>query len=232
MLRGVRAGAAVFLLLVTPAIAQEGGASHAEQTATPAPAETAPAIMQQSAPGDRWTYDVKDDISGKLKLTRTDMITEVSKNEITVRFDADAGRSGNIVYDRSWDIVRAEPFKYMPNDGTGIRLPLTVGAQWKFAVDVVNSQNGLTFKRVGSSKVVGRESITTKAGTFDAFVIETDFTGRNVQDSTLVNQASWRTWFASDIDHWVKRSIVQRQRGHVVSSDTVELTAYSRSKQQ
>ena len=55
---------------------------------------------------------------------------------------------------------------------------------------------------------MGHESITTKAGTFDTFFIETNFTGRNVQDSTLVNQNSWRTWFAPDIDHWVKRSLV------------------------
>jgi hypothetical protein len=232
MLRGVHAGA-VALLLVTPAFAQEGAASQQGQAGTSTAAETAPANMQQLAPGDRWTYEVNDEISGALKLTRTDMITDLSKNEITVRVDvARTGHSENVIYDRLWNIVRSGPFKYTPNDGTGIRLPLTLGAQWKFAVDVVNTQNGMTFKRVGRSKVVGHESVTTKAGTFDTFVIETDFTGRNVQDSTLVNQTSSRTWFDPYINHWVKRSIVQRQRGHIVSNDTVELTQYGRGKQQ
>jgi len=235
MLRGVRAGA-VALVLATPAFAEEGSSPAAKTAAPAAPAttpETAPADMQQPALGDRWTYAVKDEISGALKSTRTDMITDVSKDEITVRYEtAGTGSSGNIIYDRSWDIVRADPFKYAPNDGTGIQRPLTLGAQWKFAIDVVNSANGMTFKRGGSSKVVGRESVTTKAGTFDAFVIETDFTGKNVQDPTLVNQTSWRTWFDPAIDHWVKRSIVQRQRGHVVSRDTVELTQYGRGKKE
>lgn len=232
MLRGVYAGA-VAMLLVSPAFAQDGVASQPRRSGTPAAAETAPANVQQPVPGDHWTYDVTDDISGKLESTRTDMITDVSKDAITVRFDvAGTGRSGTIVYDRSWDIARADPFKYSPNDGTGVRLPLTIGAQWKFAIDVDNTRNGVTFRRTGTSKVVGQESITTKAGTFDAFVVETDFTGHNVQDPTLVNQTSWRTWFAPDIDHWVKRIIVARQRGHVVSKETVELTQYGRGKAQ
>lgn len=232
MLRGMRA-AAVALLLVSPAMAQDGGASHSAPAGTAAAAQTAPANVPQPTPGERWTYDVTDDISGKLQSTRTDMITDVAKDAVTVRFDvAGTGRSGTVVYDRAWDIVRADPFKYSPNDGTGIRLPLTPGAQWKFAIDVVNARNGLTFRRTGTSKVIGRENISTKAGSFDAFVIETDFTGHNVQDPSLVNQTSWRTWFAPEVDHWVKRSIVARQRGHVVSKSTVELTKYNLGKPQ
>ncbi|HTZ02830.1 MAG TPA: hypothetical protein VMC05_10895 [Xanthobacteraceae bacterium] len=219
------------LLVVTPALAQPGGPPPSGQANTPAAAAvTASAAMQQPEPGDRWTYDVKDDISGVLKVTRTDMITDVSSDAITVRTDAAGSRAGNVVYDRAWDVTRDGPFKYSPNDGTGVRLPLAPGAQWAFTIDVQNSQNGMTFRRTGTSKVVGRENITTKAGTFDAFVIETDFTGKNVQDPTLVNQTSSRTWFDPGIDHWVKRSIVLRQRGHVVSKTTLELTKYGRGK--
>lgn len=118
--------------------------------------------------GDHWTYEVKDEISGAIKFTRTDMVTDISNNEIAVRVDfADPGRTSNIIYDRSWNILRSDPFKYSPNDGTGVQLPLTTGSQWKFAIDVVNSRNGLTFRRVGNSRVTGQESITTKAGSFN-----------------------------------------------------------------
>lgn len=228
--RGLRA-VPIALFLVTPALAQDGGATPAGPAAPSAAAQQPLPDMKQPAPGDRWTYEVTDEISGQLKLTRTDMITEVTKDDIAVRFDvADTGRSGNVVYDRSWDVVRTGTFKYTPNDGTGIRLPLTVGEQWKFVIDVANTRNGSTFKRTGVSKVLGRESVVTKAGTFDAFVIETDFTGRNIQDPTLVNQTTWRTWFDPAIDHWVKRSIMVRQRGHVVSSDTAVLTACAAGK--
>ena len=128
-------------------------------------------------------------------------------------------------------MLRDDPFKYSPNDGTGVQLPLTTGAQWKFAIDVVNSRNGMTFRRTGNSRVTGQESITTKAGSFNAFVIETNYTGKNVQDPTLINQTSTRMWFDPGIDHWVKRNIVIRQRGHVVQSSTVELVDYGHKKQ-
>jgi hypothetical protein len=212
----------IFLLGVTPAFAEEPA---------PNPAVAATANPQQVAPGDHWTYEVKDEISGAIKWTRTDLVTDVSTNQITVRFDiAGTGRSGVIVYDRSWNIVRDGPFKYSPNDGTGDQFPLTPGAQWKFAIDVINSNNGLTFRRVGNSRVTGQESIKTGAGTFDAFVIETNYTGKNVQDPTLINETSGRTWFSPDVNHWVKRNIVLRRNGNVIENNTIELTDYGHKK--
>ena len=87
--------------------------------------------MREPVPGDHWTYEVRDEILGTVRRTRTDLITDVSKAEIAVRVDVgDAGRPGQvIIYDRSWNVVRAEPFKYTPNDGTGIQFPLTLNAQ-------------------------------------------------------------------------------------------------------
>lgn len=222
MLRRLLAGL-IFLQCVTSAFAQNP-VPNASATASPG--------VPKALVGDHWTYEVKDEISGAIKFTRTDMVTDISNNEIAVRVDfADPGRTSNIIYDRSWNILRSDPFKYSPNDGTGVQLPLTTGSQWKFAIDVVNSRNGLTFRRVGNSRVTGQESITTKAGSFNTFVIETNYTGKNVQDSTLVNQTSTRTWFAPDIDHWVKRNIVIRQRGHVVQNNTIEMIDYGRKKQ-
>ena len=165
-------------------------------------------------------------------MTRTDLVTDVSNNKIAVRFDvAGTGRSGITAYDRSWNVLRDGVFKYSPNDGTGYQFPLTVGAQWKFAIDVTNSANGQTFRRTGTSRVTGQESVTTKAGTFQTFVIETNFIGKNVQDPTLINETSSHTWFSPDVNRWVKRSIVLRQRGNVVQNDTIELIDYGHKKQ-
>ena len=173
MLRRFLAGL-IFLQCVTSAFAQNP-VPNASATASPG--------VPKALVGDHWTYEVKDEISGAIKFTRTDMVTDISNNEIAVRVDfADPGRTSNIIYDRSWNILRSDPFKYSPNDGTGVQLALTTGSQWKFAIDVVNSRNGLTFRRVGNSRVTGQESITTKAGSFNTFVIETNYTGKNVQD--------------------------------------------------
>jgi hypothetical protein len=213
----------IFLLGVTPALAEEPA---------PNPAAAATENLQQVAPGDHWTYAVKDEISGAVQWTRTDRVTDVSKSQITVRFDiANTSRSGVMVYDRSWNVVRDGPFRYLPNDGTGDQFPLTPGAQWKFAIDVINSSNGQTFRRVGNSRVTGQESIKTRAGTFDTFAIETNYTGKGVQDPTFINQASGHTWFSPDVNHWVKRSIVIRRNGNVIENNTIELTDYGHKKQ-
>ncbi len=207
----------LLILCATPSLAEEG---------EPKPLPSATATVQQVVPGDHWSYQVKDEITGAVKLTRTETVTDVSISQITVQFDADNGRSGVIVYDRSWNVVRDGPFRYSPNDGTGFQLPLTPGAQWKIAVDASNSSNGLTFRRTGTSRVTAQEGVTTKAGTFQTFVVETNFTGKNVQDPTLVNQASDRTWFSTEVNHWVKRSILLRRRGNIVENNTIELTGY------
>jgi hypothetical protein len=207
----------LLILYVTPSLAEEGA---------PKPPPSTNATLQQIVPGDHWSYQVKDEITGAVKLTRTDTVTDVSNSRITVRSDAENGRSGIIVYHRSWNVVRNDPFKYSPNDGTGFQLPLTPGVQWKIAIDASNSSNGLTFRRTGTSRVTAQEDVTTKAGTFQTFVVETNFTGKNVQDPTLVNRASDRTWFSAEVNHWVKRSILLRRRGNIVENNTIELTGY------
>jgi hypothetical protein len=119
-------------------------------------------------------------------------------------------------------------WKYTPSDGTGIKLPLTVGSAWKFQGDDFYSARGVSFRRSGSSKVVGEESITTGAGTFDTIKIETSINLRNANDPTKTAQAIGTTWYAPSVDHWVKRTSKQSSNGHVDSSSRVELVEYGR----
>jgi hypothetical protein len=197
--------------------------------------QTAPSASsnggRQVTPGDRWTYEVKDEIAGAVKLTRTSMVTDISKAGITVRFDvAQTGRSGTILYDPSWNVLSDNSFKYTPNDGLGFQLPLTPNAQWKFAAEVVNSQNGAIFKRSGSSRVVGQERVTTKAGTFETFVVETHYVSRNINNPTQTRDFTMRSWFSPEINHWVRRNTVARQDGLLFRNDTIELTEFNRRK--
>jgi hypothetical protein len=222
MSRSVFAGA--MLLSISSAWA----ADDAAQTSSTPPA---PANMQEPAVGDHWTYQLSDEISGKVTSTRTVLVTELSKNDVTTRVDiAGTGQSGITVYDRSWNILSDGAFRHSPNDGTGVRVPLAVGAQWKFTTDSQNSNTGATFKRIGSAHVTAKETVTTKAGTFDTFVIETKFTARNTKNPSLVSEVSMKTWFSPEVDHWVKRSSTVRNVGHLVRSDTTELTDFGRKK--
>jgi len=226
-MRGMVAGAMI-LLSAASASAEDAGPAPASPAAPPSPPA---ANMQEPAVGDHWTYRITDEISGSVTSTRTVVVTELSKNEVTTRFDVTGtGRSGMIVYDRSWDVLSDDVFRYSPNDGTGVHLPLTAGAQWKFAVDSVNSNTGATFKRTGTGRVTGKETITTKAGTFETFVVETAFTSRNVRNPARSSEIVLKTWFSPDVDHWVRRNAVVRNGGHLVRNETVELVEFGRKK--
>lgn len=217
--RVVLAGAMTIVLTVS-ALAQSSAPAGA-----PAPAGNS------AVPGDHWTYEVKDDVSGEIKDTRTFTVTDISKNEIAVRSDSNkTGNSNNFIYDQSWNVVRGPVFKFSPNDGSGVKLPLSPDSQWKISINSTNVNNGQAWKRTGSGKVTGQEKITTKAGTFDTFVVETNMVIKNIVDPTRSEDVVTRIWYNSDINHWVKRSFVLRQNGHLFQSETMELTAYGRKK--
>jgi hypothetical protein len=119
-------------------------------------------------------------------------------------------------------------WRYTPNDGTGIRAPLAVGKTWSFKATDLNSTAGVSWRRSGTAKVVAQESVTTRAGTFDTFKIETSLQFQNSNDPTKKYQAVFQIWYAPVIDHWVKRSFVSRSEGRVREKSTIELVEYGR----
>lgn len=230
MLRPVVAGTSFFLCIGT-AFADDIETSRPvpESGAVTAP----PAIekMQQVAVGDHWTYDVKDEITGKIKAVRTLLVTDIAKNTISTRFEVQqTGRFGVTLYDTSWNVINTDGWRYSPNDGTGIHEPLTPGTQWKVSADATNLTNGRTFKRTGNSKATGQEAIATKAGKFDTTVFETKYVSRDTKDPTRSTDITNRTWYNADINHWVRRSLVVRQDGHIVVNEIIELAEYGRKK--
>ncbi len=185
--------------------------------------------MEQPQPGDHWTYEIRDEISGTVSATRTNVITEVTPTEISTRVNT-LGKPdpGQIVFDRSWNVTLSGIWRFSPNDGSGIQLPLVVGKTWTIQTNNVNTSNGNVWKRSGKSTVVGQETITTRAGTFETFKIETTFSGRNANVPTPKNEVTSVTWYAPAIDHWVKRTFVSRTENHLVTNNTIELTEYGR----
>jgi hypothetical protein len=179
--------------------------------------------------GDRWIYEVKDEITGEVRGVRTYLVTEVLPKEIVVRV-SNARSNGllSMVYDRSWNVVSSGDRKYSPNDGTGVQLPLAVGKTWKVELNDVNSANGSIFKRTVTSKVVGRESITTPVGTVDAFVIEKTYVTRNPKNPAVKLTAEGRMWYDSEGNYLVKRTFAARRDGRLVEHYTYSLTQFIR----
>lgn len=230
---------AILVLISLPlglpaALAQSAqtGATSPPAAADPAAAANPTVTMEEPLPGDHWTFEVRDEILGTVKMTVTSAVTEVTPKEISTRStNSDNPNSGSIIFDRFWNVTSRGDWRYTPNDGWGFRLPLAVGKTWSFKADDVNSKNGDSWSRSGTSKVVAQESVTTKAGTFDTFKIETSMTRRNVGNSSRTSQLTAETWYAPAIDHYIKRTSMVRVDGHLMENTTQILTSYGRKQQ-
>jgi len=213
------------------AICLVAGGARAQQPPPEAQPAKAVVAMEEPRPGDRWTYEIRDEITGKITATRENVVTEVTPTAISVRFKKlGANNEGFTVYDRSWNVIEDRPWRYSPHDGTGIQSPLAVGKTWPVQTNNINSNNGMVWRRSGISKVIGEESVTTKAGIFDTFKIETTFTGRNVNNPTLKNEVTSLTWYAPAIDHWVRRTFISRANKHLQINNMIELIEYGRKQ--
>ena len=200
---------------------------------SPPPENSAPAedssSMEPPLVGDHWTYEIRDEIAGALKYTTVHVITQVSPNDIAMRTE-NLGHPGYgyLLYDHAWNLKDSSTWKYSPGDGTGIKTPLKVGSRWNFQSSDIYTGRGLSFKRYGSSKVVAQETITTPAGSFDTFKIETTVMVRNANDPTKKSDLVLTTWYAPEVDHWVKRISKIRINGHLDQDISAELVEFGR----
>ena len=207
--------------------------SSSEPPAKPTFAEPpSVAAMAEPEPGDYWTFENRDEITGKLSPPVTTTVTEVTPTEISVRLSAPGGAdTGFGTYDRSWNQKTGGVWKYSPNDGQGFKLPLQVGASWSFKCEAVDSEHGFIWVRNGSSKVLLKDKIMTKAGLFETLLFETTYTLRRPNDNGNANtEITARTWYSPEIDHWVRRTVAVRTDHHLRNDTTVELIAYGRKQ--
>jgi hypothetical protein len=179
-------------------------------------------------PGDRWVYEVTDEVSGELKLTTTVFVLDVSEQEINTRVSTRGTGARQIVFDQSWNRIDDSVWKYRPSDGSGIKKPLQVGKAWRFESKATHFQNGTALNITGESKVVGEEKVTTGAGTFDTFKIETKIRQVNPNDQTKASTINAVLWYAPSVNRWVRRTYKLQAEGRLRSSNTEELTDYSR----
>jgi len=207
------------------------GTAPAAQATTPdaKAASEPPEPMEGPQPGDHWTYESRDEITGDVKSTFVQTITDVAATEINVRVTVLGNpNNGYVTFDSGWNLTNDGTWRFTPNDGSGVRVPLSIGKTWPIKATGVRTAPNATWKRSGTAKVVGQESITTRAGTFDTFKIELSYQLQNSNDPTKKAQIIQRTWYAPAIDHWVKRTTESRQDGRLTDKNSVELVEYGR----
>lgn len=207
------------------------GPLHAQSTpvSPPLTEQSVTEPMEETQIGDHWTYELRDEIAGTIKATMTNTVTDLSASEVSTSVGI-VGKPtiGYQTFDRSWNLTSNGVWRFSPNDGTGFRLPLAVGKTWSFKTSETNSSADVSSKRSGSSKVVAQESVTTRAGTFDTFKIETSVQVQNSKNPTQKYQVSTQTWYAPLINHWVKRASVMRLEGRIRENTVTELVEYGR----
>lgn len=204
------------VLLASPVLAQ-----------TPAPTDAKTPNPVPLAVGVRWSYQSRDELTGEIKGTYTYIVTDVSDKNVGVRLEV-LGKPGfgYLTYDRAWDLIGDGEWDYLPNDGSGVRLPLSVGKEWAFHCNRVLRSRGFTLRVSGTSKVVARENVTTEAGTFDTFKILTQYALRDANDPSKIYDFTVTTWYAPAIDHWAKQEKKMRFQGNLRDSNLFELLEY------
>src|SRR5687767_13458687 len=117
--------------------------------------------------GDRWSYDVKDGLTGDLRNQITVVTVDVNEKEITTRVTRQGKPPITVVYDPHWGLIDSSNTKHKPNQ-IGMNLPLQVGKQWRSEWTTTKLESGNVFRANASAKVAGQETVTTPAGKFDA----------------------------------------------------------------
>jgi hypothetical protein len=191
--------------------------------AAQAPAEDAVRV------GDRWVYDTKDEITGDPKATYSHVVTQVSPKEIVVNVTSRGQNSSAlVVFDHDWSLTENSAVKFKPNNGQSIRLPLSVGKEWRSEYEARNSTSGAAYKGSFLSKVVAQEMVTTPAGTFETFKIELRGREVNTANPSRIFQFENNIWYAPQVNRWVRRTFVTKIQNRVTTSTSEELADFSR----
>jgi hypothetical protein len=179
--------------------------------------------------GDRWSYNISDDLTGDLRQAVTLVVVEISDKEITTRVSAKGkDRPQTMVFDHDWGRIDDGLFKLRPA-GIGIRKPLQIGKEWRSDANAINLQTGHTFRASGAAKVAAQEQMKVPAGTFDTFRVDTTVRLVNTKDQTKSHTYTFVFWYAPAINRWVKRKTEWRFEGRLRDSTSDELTEYLRN---
>jgi hypothetical protein len=179
--------------------------------------------------GDRWVFDRTDETTSFPKDTYTRIVTSISDKEIVTDFYVRGNSAKTVmIFDRDWGLVDNSTLKYKPNNGQEVRLPLAIGKSWRSEYDEKNNNTGALMHGSVTSKVTGQESITTSAGTFDTFKVETQIKAFPPSDPSKLWEYQIVRWYAPQINYWVKDTYLAKFDKRVRASTSAELVDFSR----
>jgi hypothetical protein len=179
--------------------------------------------------GDRWVFDRTDEMTGFPKDTITRIVSEVSDKEIVTNvFFRGNPTKTLMIFDRDWELIDNSSAKWKPNDGEGVRLPLAIGKSWRSEYDQKITKTGANFRGSVVNKVTAQETLTTPAGTFETFKIETTIKIFSPADPSKIWEIQKVKWYAPQINFWVRDTLLSKFDKRVRESTSTELVDFSR----
>jgi hypothetical protein len=214
---------------------------HAEDAAVSAPAEKSesenltPTIEKiDIRPGDRWSYRVVDEIIGETKYDVTYTITEIDNSIISVSVEFNNYRQGSAntilqTYDDRWNFLGGPIWRIRPGDPSyGVSLPLKVGLEWKTHFTATRNDRDIYSIADATTRVTAYEPVTLKFNyTYNAFKIDTEESISTGVDRS-VTKLKTTSWYAPEVNRYVKRITETRIDGRLLSRTSEQLTAYTR----
>ena len=177
--------------------------------------------------GDFWTYDTKDEITGKTTRTYTGTVSEITPAEIVthITFRANNG-TALVAFDYQWNRIANGEWRFKPNDGHGIRFPLAIGKEWRSEYVASNVRTGVNLKGSYLTKVVEQETVMSPAGSFETFKVERQVKEYNSADPSRSTETQFILWYAPQINHWARRTITTKVEKRLTSNETDELIEF------
>ena len=184
--------------------------------------------------GDRWTYELRDDITDELKTILDFAVTDVTDSEIDtrVRFTnamTNAETNGVQVFDPRWRLKDNGVATYRPAlEHGGIPADIQVGKTWPYSYEMSRINPPANFKFVGKAKVESWERVAVGNGlAYDAFKIVF-----NSAVTPVVNNRKFEEhvelWYAPAANRYVKQIYESRQNGKLVEATVQTLRDYRR----
>lgn len=203
----------------------------AAQTATPAPLVTTLDVKA----GDRWVYDVYDDVTGDFKLTSIQTVSEVKDKSYSLLISGSltvpqvSGAPTLSIYDANWNQLEDPLWRCRPGDPLiGVKLPLKVGEQWETRFDRTRVRPQMRMSATAVSKVVAWEHVKLHGGgEYDAFRIDVS---ERVKAFGALKKAELTAtqWFAPAVNRFVKLQSETRIDGRLIAKSSYYLTDYTR----
>lgn len=170
----------------------------------------ATATVPTVAPGDTWTYRVRDGFTGLERGNQVFRVTEVGQDRINVTVEK-GGPDEAHVYDRDWNWLKRPgtnlpyPFTYEPSY-QAFAFPLAPGKTWRERLIATDARDGRRFNVWLDCAALGWEKVRVPAGEFDAIKIRrfvvfdySDYTSRGRAETVE------QEWYAPAVKQVVRR---------------------------